>query len=140
MARRTFIRLQLRKSSCDRVQSVLFSNYYHKKKKSLNRFHQDISSRDIAKSIKLSFVSSFVSLRAFGSKFWQFWFPVYSFQTKKKLHSIIFIRSWVLVYTDGRTDRHLLNKFYFFLLIKNIYTGLYRSRLFLKFHPHSDQS
>ena len=36
---------------------------------------------------------------------------------------------------DGRMDRHFLKKFYFFLLIKNIYTYLYLSRLFLKFHP-----
>ena len=80
-------------------------------------------SRDIAKSLKISFGSSFVSLRAFGSKFWQFRFPVYTFQTM-----------------DGRTDRHFSKKFSFFLLIKNIYTCLYLSRLFLKFHPHSDQS
>ena len=93
-------------------------------------------SRDIAKSLKI---------RAFGSKFWQFRFPVYTFQTKP--HSIISTRSWVLVYitfahgrTDVRTDRRLSKKFSFFFLIKNIYTCLYLSRLFLKFHPHSDQS
>ena len=40
--------------------------------------------------------------------------------------------------TDGRTDRHFSKKFYFFLLIKNIYTCLYLSRLFFKFRPHSD--
>ena len=50
------------------------------------------SSRDIAKSLKISFWSSFVSLRAFGSKFRQFRFPVYIFQTKEP-HSIIFTRS-----------------------------------------------
>ena len=61
-----------------------------------------------------------------------------SFQTKP--HSIIFTRSWVLMYitfahgrTEGRTNRHFLKKFYFFLFIKNIYTCL--SRLFFKFHP-----
>ena len=34
-----------------------------------------------------------------------------------------------------KTDRHFLKKFYFFLLIKNIYKCLYLSRLFMKFHP-----
>ena len=67
--------------------------------------------------------------------------------SNKKPHSIIFTRSWVLVYisfahgrTDGRTERHFSKKFYYFLLIKNIYTCLCLSRLFFKFHPHSDQS
>ena len=52
MARRTFIRLQLRKSSCDRVQSVLvlFSSPYLKNKKSLNRFHQTVP--EIQQSLK----------------------------------------------------------------------------------------
>ena len=100
--------------------------------------------RDIAKSLKISFGSSFVNLRAFESKFWQFRFPVYTFQTKNKPHSIIFIR-YVSVHnfcarTDGRTDRHFSKKFSCFLLIKNIYTCLYLSRVFLKFYPHSDQS
>ena len=128
MVRRTFIRLQLRKSSYDRVQSVLvlFSSPYQIKKK-----FESISSngsRDIAKSLKISFGSSFLSLRAFGSKFWQFRFPVYTFQTKKKPHSIISTRSWVLVYitfAHGRTDRHFSKNFSFFLLIKNIYTYIY---------------
>ena len=90
-------------------------------------------------SISWSLRVSIVVLRAFGSKCR---FPVDTFQTKKP-HSIISTRSWVLVYitfAHGRTDRHFLKKFYFFLLIKNIYTCLYLSRLFLKFHPHSDQS
>ena len=91
--------------------------------------------RDIAKSLKISFGSSFVSLHAFGSKFWQFRFSVDTFQTGKP-YSIIFNRSWVLVYitfAHGRTDRHFSEKFSFFFLIKNIYTCLYLSRLFLKF-------
>ena len=49
-------------------------------------FGESISSNgspDIVKSLKISFGSSFVSLRAFGSKFWQFRFPVYTFQTEK---------------------------------------------------------
>ena len=64
-------------------------------------------------------------------------------------HAIIFVRSLVLVHkfrgptegrTDRRTDRYFSKKFSFFFLIKNIYTRLYLSRLFFKFHPHSDQS
>ena len=99
MARITFIRLQLRKSSCDRVQSglVISSN----------------GSRDIAKSLKILFGSSFVSLRAFGSKFGQFRFPVYTFQTKKP-HSIIFIRSWVLVYITFACGQTFFEKVLFF--------------------------
>ena len=99
-------------------------------------------SRDIAESLKMSFGSSFISLRAFRWKFWQFRLTVYTLQTKKP-HSIIFIRSWVLVYiifAHGRTDRHFSKKFSFFFLIKNIYTCRYLSRLFFKFHAHSDQS
>ena len=91
-------------------------------------------SRDIAKSLKISFGSSFVNLRAFGSFDSQ-----YTPFKQKKPHSIISTRSWVLVYitfAHGRTDRHFSKKFYFYLLIKNI--CLYLSRLFFKFHPHSD--
>ena len=78
-------------------------------------------SRDIGKSLKISFDSQYTPCK------------------QKKPHSIISTRSWVLVYI--RTDRQtFLKKFYFFLLIKNIYTCLYLSRLFLKFHTHYDQS
>ena len=108
MASRTFIRHQLRKSLCDRVQSVLvlFSSPYFESISS-------IGSRDIAKSLKIAFSSSFVSLCAFGSKFWQFRFPtaldyLYPFLSFS-VHNF-FAR------TDGRTDRHFLKKFYFFLL------------------------
>ena len=99
----------------------------------------------MAKSLKASFGSSIVSLRAFGSKCWQFRFPVYTFQTKKTALDYLYPFLSFSVHnfcarTDGRTDRHFLKKFYFFLLIKNIYTCLYLSRLFFKFHPHSDQS
>ena len=75
MARRTFIWLQLRKSSCDRVQCIQI------KKKKFESISSN-GSRDIAKSLKISFGYSFISFRAFGSIFWQFRFPVYTFQTK----------------------------------------------------------
>ena len=83
MARRNFIRLQLRKSSCGRIQSG--QDYFLVHTFKIKKFESILSngSRDIAKSLKISFGSSFVSLRAFGSKFWQFRFPVYTFQTKK---------------------------------------------------------
>ena len=84
-------------------------------------------SRDIAKSLKISFGSSFVNLRAFRSKFWQFRFPVCTFQTKKTALDYLYPFLSFSVHN-------------FFLLIKNIYTCLYLSRLFLKFRPHSDQS
>ena len=79
-----------------------------------------IWSRNTEKPIKIPFGTNFVSLRAFGSIFWQFRFPVYSFQTK---NSIISTRSWVLVhitFAHGRTDRHFSKKYSFLLLIKNI--------------------
>ena len=82
-------------------------------------------SRDIAKSLKTSFGSSFVSFCAFGSKFWQFRFSVYTFQTKK-LHSIIFTPSWVLVYitfTNGRTD--IFRKSFIFSSWSRIYIQVY---------------
>ena len=101
-------------------------------------------SRDMVKSLKILFSYSFVSLRAFGSKFWQFRFPVYTFQTKTALDYLYPFLSFTVhnfcARTDGRTVRHFLKKFYFFLLIKNIYTCLYLSLLFFKFHPNSDQS
>ena len=100
-------------------------------------------SRDIAKSLKISFGSSFVSLRAFGSKS-QFRFPVYTFQTKQTALDYLYPFLSFSVHkfcarTDGRRDRHFSKKFSFFFLINNIYTCLYLSRLFFKFHPHSDQ-
>ena len=66
-----------------------------------NRFESILSngSRDIAKSLKISFGSSFVSFRNFDSQYTSF--------KQKKLHSIIFTRSSGLVYTtfaDGRTN------------------------------------
>ena len=142
MVRRTFIRLQLRKSSSNRVWCYFPVHTFKIKK------FESISSngsRDIAKSLKISFGSSFVSLRAFGSKFWQFRFPVYTFQTKKTALDYLYPFLSFSVHnfcarTDGRTNRHFSKKFSFFFLIKNIYTCLYLSRLFFKFHPHSDQS
>ena len=78
--------------------------------------------RDIAKSLKISFGSSFVSLRAFGS-FGSFDSHYTPFKQKKP-HSIISTLSWILVYitsahgrTDGRTDRQtFFEKVFFFLL------------------------
>ena len=104
MARRSFIRLQPRKSSCDRVKKLesISSN----------------GSRDIAKSLKIAFDSSFVSLRAFGSKFWQFWFPVYTFQTKKTTLDYFYPFLSYSVHnfcarTDEQMDIHFLKKFFF---------------------------
>ena len=66
-------------------------------------------SRDIAKSLKISFGSSFVSLRAFGSKFWQFRFPVYTFQTKNTAFDYLYPLLTFSIHnfcarTDGQTD------------------------------------
>ena len=107
MARRTFIRLQLRKSSCFRVQSVLV----------LFESISSNGSRDIAKSLKISFGSSFVNLRAFGSKFWQFRFPVYTFQTKKTaLHYLYPFLSFSVHNFCARTDgQTFFEKVFFFL-------------------------
>ena len=74
-------------------------------------------SRDIAKSLKISFASSFVNLRAFGSKFWQFRFPVYTFQTKKTVLDYLYPFLSFSVHnfcarTDGQTD--IFKKFNFF--------------------------
>ena len=89
MARRTFIRLQLRKSSCDRWYFLV-----HIFK--ITKFESISSngSRDIAKSLKTSFGSNFVSLRAFGSKRFSF--------------SVQF-----LTFAHGRTDRHFRKSFLF---------------------------
>ena len=127
----------LRAIGCNRVWCYFLLHAFKIKK------FESISSngsRDIAKSLKISFGFSFVSLRAFGSKFWQFRFRVYTFQTKKTALYYL-TRFWVFVYITSRTDgQKFFGNFYFFLLIKNIYTCLYLSRLFFKFHPHSDQS
>ena len=86
-------------------------------------------SRNIAKWLKISFGSSSVSLRAFGSTFWHSrHIYLYIPFKQKKPRSIIFTRSWVWVYitfAHGRTDS-------LFWKIKNIYTCLYLSRLFFK--------
>ena len=63
----------------------------------------------MAKSLKISFGSSYVNLRAFGSKFWQFRFPVYTFQTKKTALDYLYPFLSFSVHnfcarTDGRTD------------------------------------
>ena len=120
MARRTFIRLQLRKSSCVRFWCYFLVHTFKIKK------FESISSnlsRDIAKSLKISFGSSFVNFRAFGSKFWQFRFPVYTFQTNKTALDYLYpFLSFSVHNFCARTDRHFSKKFSFFFLIKNIYT------------------
>ena len=119
MARRTFIRLQLRQSSCDRIQSslVVFSSSYLSNKKKFESISNGF--RDIAKSLKISFGFIFVSLCAFGSKISEFWFPLYTFQTKKP-HSIIITSSQVLVYTNFADE-----KVFFFLTNQEyIYMGI----------------
>ena len=141
MARRTFIRLQLRKSGSGHGNRAIGSNqvwcYFL-----VHTFK--------IKKVWIDFIKRFpryskVNLRAFGSKFWQFRFAVYTFQTKKTALDYFYPFLSFSVHnfcarTDGRTDRHFSKKFSFFFLIKNIYTCLYLSRLFFKFHPHSDQS
>ena len=82
--------------------------------------------REIAKSLKISFGSSFVKLRAFGSKFDSQYTP---FKQKKTaldyLYSFLsFSVNNFCARTDGRTDRHFLKKFYFFLMIKSIYMSI----------------
>ena len=94
---------------------------------------------------------NFGNLRAIGStRFWWYFLShifkiknVYTFQTKKTALNYLYSLLSFSVHnfcarTDGRTDRHLSKKFYFFLLIKTIYTCLYLSRLFLKCHPPYD--
>ena len=95
-------------------------------------------SRDTAKSLKISFGYSFVSLRAFGLKFSQFRFRVHIFQT-----ALVYLYPFLSFSVHNfcaRTDGYFSKKFSFFLLIKNIYICLYLSKLFFKFHPHTDQS
>ena len=90
-------------------------------------------SRYIAKSLKSSFGSSFVTLRAF----WQLRFPVYTFQTKKTALDYLYPFLSFRVHTFcARTDRHFSKKFSFVFLIKNIHTCLYLSQLFFKFHKN----
>ena len=93
-----------------------------------------IGSRYIEKSLKLSCRFTFVSLRAIGMKFCRHRFPAYTFP-----HAIIFVRCQVLVYrssADRRADgRTLAKSFCFRLLIKNIYTCPYLSRIFLMLQP-----
>ena len=113
MARRTFIRLQLRKSSCDPLKQKKFESI------------SSNSSRDIAKSLKISFGSSFVSLRAFRSKL-AVSIPSIHLSKKNKPHSIISIRSWVLVYitfAHGRTD--IFWKSFIFFSWLRIYIHVY---------------
>ena len=142
MTKSTFIRLQFRESSCDRVQSylMLFSSSYIYNKKSTDRFYQWGPEWDIAKSLKISFGFNFVSLPAILVKFWRDRWPVYTFQPKKNVLAIILIRFQILgkeSYADRQTadGRTLAKSFCFCFLIKNIYTCLYLSRLFLNLHP-----
>ena len=112
MVRRTFIRLQLRKSSCDRVQSglVLFSSPYH----------SSIRSRDMAKSLKISFGFILVSFRAFWS---EFRFPLYTFQTKKTAFNYHYPFSSFSVHKFcGRTD--IFRKSFLFSYWTRIYIHL----------------
>ena len=116
-----------------------------KKKKTIKiKTFESISSnasRDIAKSLKISFGSSFVNLRTFGSK-WQFRFPVYTFQIKKSALDYFYPFLSFSVHnfrtrTDGRTDRKV---FFFRPDDLYIHTCIYLSALFFKFHPYSDQT
>ena len=105
---------RLRTIGSNRVQSglVLFSSPYLQNKKRSESISL-IRSQDIAKSLKIAFGLIFVSIPAI---------PVYTFQTNKP-HTIVFIRSKVLVYrsfANGQTDRHFSKKIYFFFLIKSI--------------------
>ena len=116
MARRTFIRLQ----RC----YFLVHTFKIKKFESIS----SNGSRDIAKSLKISFGSSFVSLRAFGSKFWQFRFPVYTFQTKKTALDYLYPFLSFSVHnfcarTDGRTD--IFWKSFIFFCWSRIYIHVY---------------
>ena len=145
MARRTFIRLQLRKSSCDWVQSVLvlFSSSYRQNKKVwidfIKRFPRYSK---VAKNFIRLYLrkSSCVRVEILAVSI-----PSIHFSNKKTALDYLYPFLSFSVHnfyarTDGRTDRHFSKKFSFFFLIKNIYTCLYLSRLFFKFHPHSDQS
>ena len=99
MARRTFIRLQIRrKSSCDRTNRFWCYFLVHTFK--IKKFESISSngSRDIAKPSCVR-----VKIGSFDSQYTPF--------KQKNPHSIISTRSWVLVYitfahgwTDGRTD------------------------------------
>ena len=100
----------------------------------INRFRQTFP-----ESLKIWFGCSFVSLRAFGFRSFDSQYTPFK-QKKTALDYLYPFLSFSVHDFCGRADRHFLKKFYFFLLIKNIYTCLYLSRLFFKFHPHSDQS
>ena len=107
-----------------RSRSNRFRCYFLVRTFKIKRFESISSngSRDIAKSLKISFGSSFVNLRALGSKFWQFRFPVYTFQTNKTALDYLYPFLSFSVHnfctrTDGRTDI-FWKSFIFFLLIK----------------------
>ena len=61
-------------------------------------------SRNIAKSLKFSLGSNIVSLRAFGSKFSLFQFPVYTVQTKTALDYLYPFLSFSVHNFCARTD------------------------------------
>ena len=112
--------------------NFLLAHTFKIKKDRSEKKNDRIVSRDIAKSLKMSFGFNFVTLRAIGidSRYTPF-------IQKKKTQYIIFSRSCILVLQKfcGPTDGHTFSKkFSFFFLIKNIYIYLYPSRLFLKFH------
>ena len=95
-------------------------------------------SRDIAKSLTISFGSSLVSLRAFGSKFWQFRFPVYTFQTKKTaLDYLSPFLSFSVHNFCARTDAKSSKKFPFFSSWSRIYTPI---SIIFQISPPCDQS
>ena len=119
MPKWTFIRLQLRLFSCDRVHSGLLLFFVVNSFK-IKKVRAGFISRSLCyrKTLKIAFGFNFVSLRAFGSKLWQYWFPVYSFQTKQTelddLYTFVTFSGKFCgrtdTQTDRQTDRHWLNR------------------------------
>ena len=72
----------------------------------------------IAQSRKISFGSSFISLRAFGSKFWQFRLQVYTFQTKTALDYLYPLLSFCVHNFCTRTDiQTFFEKVFLYIII-----------------------
>ena len=77
-----------------------------------------VGSRNIAKSLKISFGFIFVSLRSIGSKFWEcnYFYPFWSFSVQKLLGR-----------TDRQTDgrRDIFRKSFLFFSWSRIYIHVY---------------
>ena len=130
MARRTFIRVQLRKSSCVRVHSVLvlFS------KKSVNRFHQMVP--EIQESRQKFHSPSCVRVEILADSIPS----IHLSNRKTALDYLYLFLSFSVHNFCARTDGQTFFEKVFFFLPDQEYIYMFILRLFFKFHPHSDQS